>query len=146
MTDAARSSEQMPQLPTRNPWVFRTAPAPQFNMGTLFGGNKGRAAGKSSSQDSLRPVIHPLHTTQAPSAMGKYHPGPSSGDARGAGWNAAAPRDGRVHTRVWAVDPHGASAVDGESSWDKEVGEGVVRVERHVSSSSEVSPPRPAYR
>lgn len=145
VTDAARSSEQMPQLPTRSPWVFRTAPAPHFHMGTIFGGSKGRATGKSSSQDSLKPVIHPLHTTQAPSALGKYHPGPSSSDARGAGWNAA-PRDGRVHTRVWAVDPYGTSAVDGDSLGDKEMDEGVVRVERHISSSSEVSPPRPAYR
>lgn len=144
-TDAARSSEQMPQLPSRNPWVFRTVPAPHFNMGTIFGGNKGRSTGKSSSQDSLKPVIHPLHTTQAPSAMGKYHPSPSLNNSHGAGWNAA-PRDGRVHTKVWAVDSYGASAVGGESSVDKEMDEGVVRVERHISSSSEVSPPRPAYR
>lgn len=145
MTDASRSSNQMPQLPIRNPWVFRTTPAPHFNMGTIFGGNKGRATSKSSSQDSLGPVIHPLHTTQAPSAMGKYHACPSPSDAQGAGWNPA-PRGGRVHTRVWAVDPYGTSAVAGESSGDKEMDEGSVRVERHISSSSEVSPPKPAYR
>ncbi|KAG6364549.1 hypothetical protein INS49_006151 [Diaporthe citri] len=144
-TDAARSSEQMPRLPIRNPWVFRTTAAPQFNMSTIFGGDKGRAASKSSSQGSLKPVIHPLHTTQAPSAMGKYRPGPSSSGAHGAGWNPAQ-RDGRVHTRVWAVDPYGTSAVAGESSGDKEMDEGIVRIERHISSSSEVSPPRPAYR
>lgn len=143
--DAARSSKNMPQLPTRNPWVFRTTAVSPFNVGTMFGGNKCKAAGDSSNQDSLRPVIHPLHTSQAPSAMGKYHPGPSPNDTRGAGWSST-PKGGRVQTKVWAADRHDASAVGGPSSLDKEMGEDVVRVEKRISSFSEVSPPRPAYR
>lgn len=106
-------------------------------MGTFFGGKKIATPSKSSSQDSLKPIIHPLHNSQAPSAMGKYHAGASPSGAHGAGWNPTS-RDGRVRTRVWAVD--------GASSWDKETDGGIVRVERHISSSSEVSPPKPAYR
>ncbi|KKY33353.1 putative pheromone receptor [Diaporthe ampelina] len=143
-TDAARSSDQMLQLPTRNPWAFHTTPPPRFHMGSFFGGKEGKSTRKSSSRGSLKPDIHPLHTTQAPSAMGKYHACQSPSDAHSAGWSPA-PEDGGVHTKVWAADACGASAGDGASSVDKELGEGVVRVERRISSSSEVSPPKPAY-
>lgn len=135
----------MPQLPVRNPWVFRTAPAPHLNLGTFFGGKKVTTLSNASSQDSLKPVIHPLHTSQAPSAMGKYHAGLSPSDTYGAGWNPT-PRDGRVHTRVWAADPCGTSAVGGANSGDKETDWDVVRVERHISSSSEVSSPKAVHR
>jgi len=77
--------------------------------------------------------------------MGKYEAGLSPDAVYGAGWNPA-PRDTRVDTRVWVAGPHGASAVDGANLGDKELmDEGIVRVERRISSSSEVSPPKPAY-
>lgn len=135
----------MPQLPARNPWVFRTTFAPQFNMGTILGGRNGKATSKSSSQETLKPVIHPLHTSQAPSAMGKYEAGLSPSDAYGENWNPA-PRNGRVHTRVWVADPHSASGVNGPDLGGNEMmDEGVVRVERRISSCSEVSPPKPVH-
>ncbi|KAG8165720.1 hypothetical protein KVR01_004272 [Diaporthe batatas] len=147
-TEAARSSEKMTQLPARNPWVFRTTFAPDFNMGTILGGGgkgKGKNTSSSCSQELLRPVIHPLHTSHAPSAMGKYHPDLSAGDAHQEMWNPA-PRDTRVQTRVWVADARSGSATDGVSISENEMAEnGVVRVEKRISSSSEVSPPKPVY-
>jgi hypothetical protein len=144
-TEAARSSEKMPQLPPRNPWVFRTTFTPDFNMGAILGGRKGKTTSSSSSQVSLKPVIHPLHDSQAPSAMGKYHAGLPSDDAHRPSWNPA-PRDIRVQTRVWVAGPHDGSAEDGATLVDMEtISEGVVRVEKRISSSSEASPPTSAY-
>ncbi|POS81545.1 pheromone receptor-1 [Diaporthe helianthi] len=147
-TEAARSFEKMPQLPSRNPWVFRTTFAPDFNMGTILGGRKGKTKSSSSGQEPLKPVIHPLHSSQAPSAMamGKYQAGPSADDGHRASWNPA-PRDTRVQTRVWVADTHSGPAADGVSLGENEMKEkGVVRVEKRISSSSEASPPEPACR
>lgn len=144
-TEAARSAGKMPQLPSRNHWVFRTTFAPDFNMGTILGGRKGKTTSTSSSQEALKPVIHPLHNSQAPSAMGKYHADLSSDDDRRVSWNPA-PRDTRVQTRVWVADNRSGPAVDGPSLGEKEMAEkGVVRVEKRISSSSEVSAPKTAY-
>lgn len=143
-TDAARSSDQMPQLPNRNPWVFRPTRPPNFPISAFFGGRKSRAMSAPGSQVSPKPVIHPLHNSEAPSARGKYQPGRFSNDAHDLNWNPSS-RDGRVRTRVWAADACGAPAVNNATSGDDEMDEGVVRVERHISSSSEVSPPKPTH-
>ncbi|KAK2604557.1 hypothetical protein N8I77_007475 [Diaporthe amygdali] len=143
-TDAARSSDHMPQLPKRDPWVFLSTLPSTFHIGSIFGGKRRKAMGTLTGNSSPTPIIHPLHTTQAPSAMGKYHPSQFSNDAHEMSWNPPT-IDGRVRTRVWAAERNGAIAVDGESLRDEDVDDGVVRVERHISSSSEVSPPKPVY-
>lgn len=68
---------------------------------------------------------------------------PSEEDGRGVGWDPSL-TDGHVHTRVWASDAYSSTVVGGATVKDKEFKSGV-RIERHISSKSEISPPRPAY-
>lgn len=147
--DTSQSSNGEPQMLNRSPWVFRTTlsqqyPLPKMSMPAIFGKDKNRDMSKPASQDSLKPIIHPLHTSRAQSPMRHYrHASPLEGGNRGMTW-APSPSDGHVHTRVWASEFYGSTAVEDTRFGDRDL-IGGVRVERHISSSSEVSRPQRAH-
>lgn len=145
---ASRSSSGVAQSPSRNPWIFRTAlsqhlPLEKIRMPAIFGKDKHRHMNMPASQDSLKPIIHPLHTSKAPSPVRHYPADLSKGDGCGVAWDPSL-TDGHVHTRVWASDGYASTVVSDTRSEDSDLKSGV-RVERHISSSSEISPHQPAY-
>lgn len=148
--DAAPSSTGEPRSLGRSPWIFRTTlsqhcPLPKLSMPAIFGRNRDRDRKMSilASQSSITSIIHPLHPSRTRSPMRGYQASPSKDVARGMTWGPI-PSDGHVHTKVWASNSHGTTVVDDTRLGGRDC-MGGVKIERHISSSSEVSPPKPAY-
>ncbi|ROV98423.1 hypothetical protein VMCG_07100 [Cytospora schulzeri] len=147
--DASRSSTAHSVSPSRSPWIFRTSPSghyplPKIRLPAIFGKSKHKGMNKPASQSSLMPIIHPLHnTSRARSPVGHYQASPSDKGSRGMAWDSSL-GDGHVHTKVWASDACDSTAVEEKKSEGSDR-LGGVRIERHISTSSEISPPQPAY-
>lgn len=147
--DASRSSSGEPTPLSRSPWIFRTTPThhcppPKFRMPAFFGKDKNKGMNKPASQSSLAPIMQHLHTSRTRSPVRHYQAGQSEeGGSCGMTWDPS-PSDGHVHTMVWASDPGESTAVE-DTNPEGSDSLGGVRIERHISTSSEISPPRPAY-
>ena len=130
------------RLLSRSPWIFRTAlsqhyPLPRISMPAMFGKNKSRDMSSPASQSSLKPAIPSLHTSRARLPTNHYQASSSEQGDRDVVL-VCNPGDGHVHTRVWASDANDSMVLEGTKL------EGV-RIERHISSSSEISPPKRVY-
>ncbi|KUI65412.1 Pheromone a factor receptor [Cytospora mali] len=146
--DTAPSSNGESQHFKRSPWIFRTTlsqhyPLPKIHIPAIFSKDKNRGMSKPSSQSSLKPVIHPLHSSRARSPGRYYQANPLEEGGRRMAWDPS-PSNGHVHTRVWASDSHGSTLVEDTKSGGRDC-MGGVKIERHISSSSEISFPQPAY-
>lgn len=146
---ASPSSSGEPRAPSQSPWIFRTAPSQhhplkKIRMPAIFGKGNRRDMNKPASQSSLKPIVHPLHTSRARSPVHHYEASSSNAGGGGMTWDPSH-TDGHVHTRVWASDAHGSTTMVGDVRSEDRNSLGGVRVERHISSSSEISPPQPAY-